>query len=60
MGRTVEKLTALAVNRAKEPGYYGDGGGLYLQVSKTGNKSWISAMFVPAANAGWALVHCIP
>lgn len=41
MGRTVEKLTALAVNRAKEPGYYGDGGGLYLQVSKTGTKSWI-------------------
>ena len=41
MGRTVEKLTALAVNRAKEPGYYGDGGGLYLQVSRTGTKSWI-------------------
>jgi integrase len=41
VGRTVEKLTALAVNRAKEPGYYGDGGGLYLQVSKTGTKSWI-------------------
>lgn len=41
MGRTVEKLTALAVNRMKEPGYYGDGGGLYLQVSKTGTKSWI-------------------
>lgn len=41
MGRTVEKLTALGVNRAKEPGYYGDGGGLYLQVSKTGTKSWI-------------------
>jgi len=41
MGRTIEKLTALAVNRAKEPGYYGDGGGLYLQVSKTGTKSWI-------------------
>lgn len=41
MGRTVEKLTALAVNRAKEPGYYGDGGGLYLQVSKTSTKSWI-------------------
>lgn len=41
MRRTVEKLTALAVNRAKEPGYYGDGGGLYLQVAKAGTKSWI-------------------
>lgn len=41
MGRTVEKLTALAVNRASKPGYYSDGAGLYLQVSKTGTKSWI-------------------
>lgn len=41
MGRTVEKLSALAVSRSKEPGYYGDGAGLYLQVSKTGTKSWI-------------------
>jgi integrase len=41
MGRTIEKLSALAVARAKEPGYYGDGAGLYLQVSKSGTKSWI-------------------
>ena len=41
MARTIEKLSALAVSRAKEPGYYGDGGGLYLQVSKAGTKSWI-------------------
>lgn len=41
MGRTVDKLSALAVSRAKKPGYYGDGAGLYLQVSKTGTKSWI-------------------
>jgi integrase len=34
-------LSALAVSRAKESGYYGDGGGLYLQVSKAGTKSWI-------------------
>jgi integrase len=31
----------MAVNRANKPGYYGDGAGLYLQVSKTGSKSWI-------------------
>lgn len=41
MARTVEKLSALAVARAKEPGYYGDGAGLYLQVSKSRTKSWI-------------------
>lgn len=41
MARTIEKLSALAVSRAKEPGYYGDGAGLYLQVSKSLTKSWI-------------------
>lgn len=41
MARTIEKLSALAVTRAKEPGYYGDGAGLYLQVSKSLTKSWI-------------------
>jgi integrase len=41
MARTVEKLSALAVSRMKEPGYYGDGAGLYLQVSKSLTKSWI-------------------
>jgi integrase len=34
-------LSALAVSRASKPGYYGDGAGLYLQVSKAGTKSWI-------------------
>ena len=28
-------------SRNKEPGYYLDGNGLYLQVSKTGSRSWI-------------------
>jgi integrase len=41
LARTIEKLSALAVSRAKEPGYYSDGGGLYLQVSRSGTKSWI-------------------
>jgi len=41
VARTIEKLSALAVTRAKEPGYYGDGAGLYLQVSKSLTKSWI-------------------
>jgi integrase len=41
MGRQVEKLSALTVSRAKTRGYLGDGGGLYLQVSASGAKSWV-------------------
>jgi integrase len=41
MARTIGKLTALAVAKAKRRGYYGDGGGLYLQVSAAGAKSWV-------------------
>ncbi|MCJ2114712.1 integrase arm-type DNA-binding domain-containing protein [Methylobacterium sp. E-025] len=35
------KLTALGVTRLKTPGMYGDGGGLWLQVTGKGGKSWI-------------------
>jgi integrase len=41
VARTIGKLTALAVTQAKRRGYYGDGGGLYLQVSASGAKSWV-------------------
>ena len=41
MAREVGKLNALAVSRAKERGYLSDGGGLYLQVSPSGAKSWV-------------------
>jgi integrase len=34
-------MSALAVTRQKVPGMYADGGGLYLQVSRSGSKSWI-------------------
>lgn len=39
--RGIHKLKALDVQRASERGMYADGGGLYLQVSKSGSKSWI-------------------
>ena len=39
--RRIGKLSALAVSRAKVPRYYGDGGGLWLQVSNAGTKSWV-------------------
>jgi integrase len=35
------KLTALFVERRRTPGTYGDGGGLYLQVSSSTAKSWV-------------------
>jgi integrase len=41
VARTIGKLTALAVAKAKRRGYYSDGGGLFLQVSSFGSKSWV-------------------
>lgn len=37
----INRLTALGVRNATGPGYYTDGGGLVLQVSAAGAKSWI-------------------
>jgi integrase len=42
----VGKLSAVKVAREKRPGLYGDGGGLYLQVSANGAKSWIFRYWV--------------
>lgn len=39
--RTGNKLTALTVKNANKPGLYGDGHGLYLQVSSSRAKSWL-------------------
>lgn len=41
MAKLTEKLTALKVDRLKAPGLYSDGGGLYLQISAGGARSWI-------------------
>jgi integrase len=37
----VEKLSAMRVSKLAQPGRYGDGGGLWLQVSKWGTKAWL-------------------
>jgi integrase len=37
----IGKLKALNVAREKRPGMYNDGGGLYLQVTGAGAKSWV-------------------
>jgi integrase len=41
VARTIGKLNSLEVGRLREKGMYGDGGGLYLQVSAGKTKSWI-------------------
>jgi integrase len=62
LARTIEKLSALAVSRAKEPGYYGDGGGLYLQVSQSGTKSWVFRYTLnkKSREMGLGPLHTIP
>ena len=41
MGAAVNKLSARAVATATKPGRHSDGGGLYLNVSPTGARSWL-------------------
>jgi len=40
LAREIARLKALDIKRATRPGLYHDGGGLYLQVSRNGSKSW--------------------
>ncbi|SDK10462.1 Integrase [Stenotrophomonas pavanii] len=37
----INRLTARRVATVREPGYHADGGGLYLQVTASGAKSWV-------------------
>ena len=41
MARVIGRLTALKVDKAKDPGMYADGGGLYLRVTTDGTKNWV-------------------
>jgi integrase len=41
MSREVNRLSPAFVASHKTPGYYADGGNLYLQISKAGTKSWV-------------------
>ena len=40
------RLTAAAARTMSKPGLHGDGNTLYLQVSKTGGKSWIQRVMI--------------
>lgn len=41
MPRKIARLNALQVAKLSKPGYYPDGGNLYLQVAAGGSKSWL-------------------
>ena len=46
-------LTAKQVAKLTEPGRYRDGGGLYLQVTPTGARSWLHATSAADASVLW-------
>src|ERR1700681_2706417 len=41
MAWTASRLTALKDEKAKQPGMYADGGGLYLRVTPERTKNWV-------------------
>lgn len=41
MPRVIGRLNALAVSRMSAPGFHSDGGGLYLQVTRGGARTWV-------------------
>ena len=45
MGKTA-RLTAVKVKNLKDPGRYGDGDGLYLNIAPGGSKSWVQRITV--------------
>lgn len=45
--RTLNRLSAREVDAATEPGYYPDGGGLFLRVSSNGGKRWLFRFTLP-------------
>ena len=55
------KLSAAAVRNAREPGLYGDGHGLYLQVSVFGTKAWLFRYMIDgkARKMGLGAIHTV-
>ena len=55
MTRTMGKLTAKEVEKKTAPGLYGDGGGLTLQITKAGVKSWLYRYMIKGKAYGMGL-----
>ena len=63
MARVLNRLSDVAVRAKKRPGYFADGGNLYLRVATGGSKGWIFRFTHGWQDAGcWArrLPHCEP
>lgn len=52
MAREIGRLTALKVDKTKNPGMYCDGGGLYLRVTDEGTKNWV-LRYMLSGKARW-------
>ncbi|MCR9145817.1 MAG: tyrosine-type recombinase/integrase [Rhodobacteraceae bacterium] len=55
MARGIHRLSAVEVKTKTKPGHYADGGGLYLQVSKRGTKSWVFKFTLGGRTRGMGL-----
>lgn len=55
MARQQQRLSALQVTKLSKPGLYGDGGGLTLQITPTGAKSWLFRYMVADKPFGMGL-----
>lgn len=52
------RLTAASVKAKKDPGQYADGGGLYLQVTPSGTRSWLFRFTIYGKPRGMGLGSC--
>lgn len=61
MARGIEKLSAVKVAKLKQPGCYGDGGNLWLQIGPNGGKSWLFrySLHGKAKNMGLGPLHTV-
>ena len=55
MPRQQHRLSALQVKNLSKPGLYGDGGGLTLQITLRGAKSWLFRYMVAGKAHGMGL-----
>lgn len=55
MARQQQRLSALQVTKLTKTGLYGDGGGLTLQITATGAKSWLFRYMVAGKSFGMGL-----
>jgi hypothetical protein len=60
MARRQQRLSALQVTKLTKSGLYGDGGGLTLQITTTGAKSWLFRYMVAGKPFGMGWGRLIP